>query len=132
MNIAHRDLKLQNILVEKTGYLKIIDFGLSKKFEKGIKRKATICGTVDYMAPEILGTKKYGRSVDWWAVGIILYELKFGFNPFNLEQKEFSREEFKKQVDETEIFWIDGEEYGIPYSEDFKDLVNQLLCKDPS
>ena len=61
------------------------------------------------MAPELLGRKKYSRSVDWWAVGIILYELMFGFNPFNLEQQDYNREEFKKAVDETEIFWMDRE-----------------------
>lgn len=81
--IAHRDLKLENILINKEGYLKIIDFGISKKFEKGHSTK-TICGTVEYMAPEITKKKGYGMAVDWWAVGIILYQLAFGANPFNL------------------------------------------------
>ena len=88
-DIAHRDLKLENILVDKDGYLKVIDFGISKKFEQSLDTD-TYCGTKEYMAPEILEGNNYNKSVDWWAMGIMLYELLFGKNPFNLQDEDLS------------------------------------------
>ena len=82
-NIAHRDLKLENVLIDQEGYIHIIDFGISKKIEPNLET-GTFCGTKEYMAPEILEGQHYNKSVDWWAIGIMLYELIFGCNPFNL------------------------------------------------
>jgi len=80
-NIVHRDMKLENILVDKQGYIKVIDYGLSKKLKPN-----TICeelsGTFMYMAPEMINKKGHNMSVDWWALGIILYELKYAITPF--------------------------------------------------
>ena len=79
-NIIYRNLKPENILINKNGYLKITDFELSKNIED---RTYTMCGTPGYLAPEIILNKGYGLSVDWWAFGILLYEMICGVDPFS-------------------------------------------------
>ena len=83
--IVHRDLKLENILVSENGYLKVIDFGISKELENDDLVTDTVCGTAEYMAPEILSGENYNKTVDLWSIGIILYELIFGGHPFNFK-----------------------------------------------
>ena len=77
----HRDLKLENILVDESGYLKIIDYGLAKTLAKDQLSK-TFCGTPEYLAPEIIKDKTYTYSVDWYSLGLVLYEMMTGANPF--------------------------------------------------
>ena len=79
--IIYRDLKPENIMIERSGYLKLIDFGIAKIVEGG-QRSKTFCGTMQYMAPEILMQNQYDFAVDWWALGILTYEMLFGFTPF--------------------------------------------------
>eukprot|EP00511_Aplanochytrium_stocchinoi_P009845 CAMPEP_0204871072 /NCGR_PEP_ID=MMETSP1348-20121228/34402_1 /ASSEMBLY_ACC=CAM_ASM_000700 /TAXON_ID=215587 /ORGANISM="Aplanochytrium stocchinoi, Strain GSBS06" /LENGTH=815 /DNA_ID=CAMNT_0052025209 /DNA_START=215 /DNA_END=2662 /DNA_ORIENTATION=+ len=77
--IIYRDLKPENILIDAQGYVKLVDFGFAKR----VKNKTfTMCGTPDYMAPEVLLRKGYDKSVDYWAIGIVYFELIFGFTPF--------------------------------------------------
>ena len=80
-NISHRDLKPQNILINKENILKIIDFGFAKSIES-CNIADTFCGSPLYMAPEILTYKKYTDQADLWSVGVILYELLTGYTPF--------------------------------------------------
>jgi len=79
-NIVYRDLKPENILIEKTGYLKLTDFGFAKIIEG---RTYTLCGTPEYLAPEIILNKGHGKPVDWWTTGILLYEMIAGIDPFS-------------------------------------------------
>ena len=68
-------------MLDKNGYVKIIDFGLSKALVNN-DVAMTQCGTAEYFAPEILFSVGYGKEVDWWAVGILIYEMMFGVTPF--------------------------------------------------
>ena len=79
-DIIYRDLKPENILIHKIGYLKLTDFGFAKVVEG---RTYTLCGTPEYLAPEIILNKGHGKPVDWWTCGILLYEMIAGIDPFS-------------------------------------------------
>lgn len=81
-NIVYRDLKPENILIGADGYLKLTDFGFAKQCDS---RTYTLCGTPEYLAPEILLNKGHGKPVDWWCLGILIYEMLAGIDPFNDE-----------------------------------------------
>ncbi|KAJ3019536.1 UNVERIFIED_CONTAM: camp-dependent protein kinase catalytic subunit [Siphonaria sp. JEL0065] len=78
--IVYRDLKPENLLIDSKGHIKITDFGFAKQIKDD--QTWTLCGTPDYLAPEIIRAKGYGKSVDWWALGILIYEMIAGFPPF--------------------------------------------------
>lgn len=79
-NVIYRDLKPENLLIDKDGYLKLTDFGFAKIVQS---RTYTLCGTPEYLAPEILTNKGHGKGVDWWTLGVLLYEMIAGIDPFN-------------------------------------------------
>ncbi|KAM4702934.1 protein kinase C zeta type-like [Rhinophrynus dorsalis] len=80
--VIHRDLKLENILLNGDGHIKVTDFGLSKEGIGPYERTKTLCGTPQYTAPEIFKGEEYGSSIDWWSFGIILFRLVAGTFPF--------------------------------------------------
>ncbi|KAL0131950.1 hypothetical protein PUN28_000016 [Cardiocondyla obscurior] len=118
--IVYRDLKLDNVLLDFEGHIRIADFGMCK-LQIFLDRTAdTFCGTPDYMAPEIIKGLKYNQAVDWWSYGVLLYEMLTGQSPFS-------------GCDEDELFWsICNERPFIPryLSQDATDILICLLEKD--
>ena len=78
LNVIYRDLKPENLLISTNGYCKLVDFGFAKKRNN----TCTLCGTPQYLAPEVIQNLSHGFAVDWWSVGILIYEMIFGFPPF--------------------------------------------------
>jgi len=83
LNVIYRDLKPENLLISNNGYCKLVDFGFAKKRNN----TCTLCGTPQYLAPEVIQNLSHGFAVDWWAVGILIYEMMFGFPPFEGDKK---------------------------------------------
>uniref|UniRef100_A0A671V8W5 Protein kinase C n=1 Tax=Sparus aurata TaxID=8175 RepID=A0A671V8W5_SPAAU len=86
--IIYRDLKLDNVMLDKDGHIKIADFGMCKEKVFGEARATTFCGTPDYIAPEILLGQKYTFSVDWWSFGVLVYEMLIGQSPFQGDDED--------------------------------------------
>ena len=132
-NVIHRDLKLENILIQEKEksketnedlfILKIIDFGTAKIFDKNKKAKA-IVGSSYYIAPEVLN-KKYNRECDLWSAGVILYMFIVGHAPFEGKNDREIMEKVKKgNFSKNERRWINA-------SDEVKDLINKLLIYEP-
>lgn len=83
-NIVYRDLKPENLLLCRDGHLRLTDFGFAKVVPE---TTWTLCGTPDYLAPEIVMSRGYGKAVDWYAVGVLIYEMLLGSPPFYHENQ---------------------------------------------
>eukprot|EP01120_Amphizonella_sp_Union-15-10_P011958 TRINITY_DN5221_c0_g1_i1.p1 TRINITY_DN5221_c0_g1~~TRINITY_DN5221_c0_g1_i1.p1 ORF type:complete len:255 (-),score=36.54 TRINITY_DN5221_c0_g1_i1:590-1354(-) len=95
--IVHRDIKLQNILLDSEGFCCVTDFNVAKMLGEN-EQTSEVCGTLNYMAPEVLMNQKYDQMVDWWSLGIVLFELAKGYRPFqaNHSNKNVRAMKFKK------------------------------------
>lgn len=119
--IIYRDLKLDNILLTLDGHVKVADYGLCKEEMWFGNTTSTFCGTPEFMAPEILLEQRYGRAVDWWAFGVLTYEMLLGQSPFRGD-------------DEDEIFDAILEDeplYPITMPRDAVSILQKLLTRDP-
>ncbi|ORZ06077.1 kinase-like domain-containing protein [Absidia repens] len=122
LGIIYRDLKLDNIMLGLDGHIKVADYGLCKEGMFYGNNTATFCGTPEFMSPEILLEQRYGRAVDWWAFGVLIYEMLLGQSPFRGE-------------DEDEIFDAILEDdilYPINMSRDSVSICQRLLTRDPA
>ncbi|KAH9933130.1 uncharacterized protein BXZ73DRAFT_89794 [Epithele typhae] len=120
--IIYRDLKLDNILLSVEGHVKVADYGLCKEDMWFGSTTSTFCGTPEFMAPEILLEQRYGRAVDWWAFGVLMYEMLLGQSPFRGD-------------DEDEIFDAILEDeplYPITMPRDAVSVLQKLLTRDPA
>ena len=81
IGFAYRDLKPENILFDTNGYLKVSDFGLSKELKKG-EKTYSLTGTASYLSPEVILNEGHTFTVDWWALGILIFEMIYGTPPF--------------------------------------------------
>jgi len=94
-NIIYRDLKPENILLDSSGHIRLTDFGLSKRYEDGAQAN-TFCGTPEYLAPEVVTGVGHGKEVDWWSLGILLFEMLVGLPPFYSENVNLMYEFIQK------------------------------------
>ena len=124
-NIIYRDLKPENILFGADGYIKVADFGLAKMVTKN-ELANSFCGTAEYLAPEMLLGCGHDFTVDWWALGILLYEMLVGIPPF------FHRNKHRMYylIKESPINFPDPVKHGISVSPNARDLICKLLEKN--
>ena len=120
-NFLYRDLKPENILIGENGYIKMADFGFVKQVDPHL-RTQTFCGTPEYIAPEIILNQPYHKAVDWYALGIMVYELLYGRPPF-MTQNDDPMEIFKKVLEEKILFPRNFDKQG-------KKLVRALTHRD--
>lgn len=119
-NIVHRDLKPENILLDIDGNLKIADFGCSVQLEQSAERRSTMIGTIDYMAPEILKEITYGKDVDIWSLGVMIYEMLVGRTP-HYDDNALKTQQAIKTCKEVEF------PESLNLCDEAKDLVRGIL-----
>ncbi len=121
-NICYRDLKPENILIDKQGYCKLVDFGFAKVVTES---SFTLCGTPEYLSPELVIGKGHNKGVDYWALGILIYEMLCGYSPFHdpkfHDQMIICKNIIKNRLDFPAHL----------KDKEAKDLISKLLTKDP-
>ena len=121
-NMVYRDLKPENILLDAKGHVKLTDFGLSKILENEEDKAFTICGTPQYLAPEVIKKKGYDKAVDWWSLGCVMFEMLTGKIPFPI----------KRGVKLNMTIYEQGVNYPSILTKSAKDLIQKLLILNPN
>eukprot|EP00366_Plasmodium_knowlesi_P005044 XP_002262542.1 RAC-beta serine/threonine protein kinase,putative [Plasmodium knowlesi strain H] len=121
LNIIYRDVKPENVLLDEMGHIRLTDFGLSKEGISDNNSATSLCGTPEYLAPEIIDQCGHGKAVDWWSLGIMLYEMLTGRLPFNSSTRADLFERIKHETLRYPRF----------LSPDAVDLLKKLFEKDP-
>lgn len=119
LKIIYRDLKPENILLDENGFIRLTDFGLSTI---GLDQAKSICGTLVYIAPEVLYGNYYSKEVDYWGLGCLIYEMVFGETAFRVDTG--------KMIDLRKII-LEGKfkfPSNVAFSDEGKDIVNKLIC----
>lgn len=125
--IVHRDLKPENVLIAEDGYIKLADFGLAKFLTNPDSSTKTFCGTPEYLAPEIIQSNSHSFAVDWWTLGILVYELCTGRPPFfNQNHKKLGN-----LIVKGSIVFPDPVKHKIYMSDEIKTFISMLLERDP-
>ena len=119
-SIVHRDLKPENLLINDNNIIKLCDFGWSVKLNDD--KRTTFCGTVEYMAPEIIKKEKYDEAIDVWSLGVLLYELVHSYSPFYSEDLDIKK--IGNNITNNNLKFKDG------LSKEYKNLVQRLLIKE--
>ncbi|KAH8594048.1 catalytic subunit of the PKA [Bisporella sp. PMI_857] len=120
--VAYRDLKPENLLLDADGHIKLVDFGFAKRL--GDRETYTLCGTPEYLAPEVIQSKGHTTAVDWWALGILIYEFLTGYPPF-WHQNPI---EIYKQIVSKPVHFPESPQL----SPDAKDIIRQFCVVDRS
>ncbi|ORY73875.1 kinase-like domain-containing protein [Leucosporidium creatinivorum] len=121
-NVIYRDLKPENILIDYVGHISLCDFGLCKLNMTESETTNTFCGTPEYLAPELLLGHGYQKTVDWWTLGVLLYEMLSGLPPFYSEN---TNEMYQKIL-------TDPLKFGDEIAPDARSLLTGLLTRDPA
>ena len=119
--IIHRDIKPQNVLLTKGLTAKLTDFGWSNYYRQGEFKRLTMCGTLSYLAPEIINKEGHDEHVDIWCIGVLLFDLIAGYHPF----KGYDMETVKKNINRLKIKWPKGMDH------DASDLIYKILKYSP-
>ena len=120
-NMVYRDLKPENILLDSKGHVKLTDFGLSKILEDEDDKAFTLCGTPQYLAPEVLLKKGYDKMVDWWSLGCVMYEMLMGRLPFAIKRGTINLKIYEKKID-----------FPRKISNEARDLIEKFLVVNPT
>jgi serum/glucocorticoid-regulated kinase 2 len=120
--IIYRDLKPENILLNKDGYIMLADFGLAKIVSSSGSEPNSFCGTPEYLSPEMIVGSGHDFTVDWWALGILIYEMIIGIPPFYNQNKH----QMYHLIQHAPIRWPQKDKHGIEVSRDARDLISKV------
>lgn len=126
-SIVYRDLKPENLVLDRSGVMKVVDFGFAKYLPPG-QRTTTLCGTPEYLAPELVQGTGHGQGVDYWALGILIYEMLVSYSPFADHENNEQLKIYKNILRKNPKF----PSRGTHIDKDSRDLIERLLNKNPS